>query len=132
MMPRVERFTQGGIYLGHAPAIRFDPKRVYPSLAKMVRGLYRHQTGRLLPQDVQFSWELNEVLYGAREQMFGYATPGLVYGDVFESRYIVEQENGLESVVWWLRFYQWTVFRCVVAPRPIVTTEVTTGEEQAK
>jgi len=54
--------------------------------------------------------------------MFGYATPGLSYGDIFESRYIVEHEKGLEIVAWWLR-YQWTVFRCFVAPRPVPVEE---------
>jgi len=119
MLPRVERFTPGGIFLGHAPAIRFDPKRVYPPLEKMVRGLYRNQTGRLLPLDVKFSWGLDEILHGTLEQMFMFATPGLAYGDIFESRYIVEHENGLEIVAWWLRFYQWSVFRCFVGPRPV-------------
>ena len=119
MVPRVEMFSPGGIYLGEAPAIRFDRTRVYPSLEKMVRGLYRYHTGRLLPPEVRFSWGLNEMLYGMREQTFSYASPGLYYGDIFESRYIVEQENGLEVVAWWLRFYQWTVFRCFVAPRAI-------------
>src|SRR5215813_6022638 len=61
MLPRVEVFSPGGILLGHAPAIRFDTKRVYPSLTKMVRGLYHHHTGRFLPRDVQFSWGLNEM-----------------------------------------------------------------------
>src|SRR5713101_3371185 len=102
MVPRTEVFSPGGIYLGDAPAIRFDRRRVYPSLEKIVRGLYRHHTGRLLLRDAKFSWGLNEILYGGREQMFGYATPGLAYGDIFESRYIVERENGLEIVAWWL------------------------------
>ncbi len=123
MLPRVEMFSPGGIYLGDAPALHFDRTRVYPSLVKMVRGLYRHHTGRLLPRDTQFSWGLNEMLYGIREQMFEYATPGLGYSDVFESRYIVEHENEREIVAWWLRFYQWSVFRCFVVPRPITDGE---------
>jgi hypothetical protein len=123
MMPRAEVFSPGGIFLGHAPGIRFDRTRVYPSLVKMVRGLYHHHTGRLLPRDAQFSWGLNEMLYGTLEQIFNYATPGLGFGDVFESRYIVEHENGLEIVAWWLRFYHWTVFRCFLAPRPIIPEE---------
>ncbi len=53
-------------------------------------------------------WGLNEMLSGIRELMFGYATPGLSYDDIFEFR-----------VAWWLRFYRWTVFRCFVAPRPV-------------
>src|SRR5215510_12431991 len=114
MVPRVEMFSPGGIYLGDAPAIHFERTRVYPSLEKMVRGLYRHHTGRLLPRDARFSWGLNEMFYGIRAQTFQYATPGLQYGDVFESRFIVEHENDLEIVAWWRRFYQWTVFRCFI------------------
>jgi hypothetical protein len=123
MVSRVPVSSPGGIFLGHAPAIHFDRTRVYPSLVKMVRGLYLHHTGRFLPRDVQFSWGLNEMLYGTLEQIFNYATPGLGYGDVFESRYIVEHEDGLEIVAWWLRFYQWSVFRCFLAPRPITPEE---------
>jgi len=119
MVPRVEMFSPGGIYLGDAPAIHFERTRVYPSLEKMVRGLYRHHTGRLLPRDARFSWGLNEMFYGIRAQTFQYATPGLQYGDVFESRFIVEHENDLEIVAWWLRFYQWTVFRCFIAPHTV-------------
>ena len=119
MVPRTEVFSPGGIYLGDAPAIRFDRTRVYPTLEKIVRGLHCHHTGRLLPRGASFAWSLNEILYGVREQLFEYATPGLHYSDVFESRYVVEEQNGLEFTAWWLRFYQWTVFRCLVAPHAI-------------
>ena len=61
MVPRMEMFSPGGIYLGNAPGIRFNRTRVYPSLEKMVRGLHFHHTGRLLPRDRQFSWGLNEI-----------------------------------------------------------------------
>ena len=116
MVPRMPVYSPGGIYLGDAPGIQFDRRRVYPSLEKMVRGLYCHHAGRLLPREVGFSWGLNEMLYGIREQTFAYATPGLAYGDIFDSRYIVEQGNGVEIVAWWLRFYSWTVFRCFLTP----------------
>ena len=118
MVPHIEVFSPGGVYLGDAPGIRFDRARVYPSLIKMVRGLYRHHTGRLLERDVRFSWALNEVLFGTREEVFASSTPGLSYGDVFDSRYIVAESDGVEVVAWWLRFYQWSVFRCYACARP--------------
>ena len=116
MVPRMEMFSPGGIYLRDAPGIRFDAARVYPSLEKMVRGLHFHHTGYLLPRDRQFSWGLNEMLYGFLEQMFAHATPGLEFDDIFECRYIFEPENENEPeiVAWWMRFYRWTVFRCFV------------------
>src|SRR5713101_5485470 len=119
MVPRMPVYSPGGIYLGDAASIQFDRRRVYPSLEKMVRGLYCHHAGRLLPREVSFSWGLNEILYGMAEQVFAFATPGLTYGDIFDSRYIVEHEDGLEIVAWWLRFYNWTVFRCFLKPRPV-------------
>ena len=39
MVPRMPVYSPGGIYLGDAPGIQFDGRRVYPSLEKMVRGL---------------------------------------------------------------------------------------------
>ena len=72
--------------------------------------------------DAQFSWGLNEILYGRREEMFAAATPGLAYGDVFDSRYLVALEEGVEAAVWWLRFYEWSVLRCYVIPQPSATS----------
>ncbi|HKW92757.1 MAG TPA: hypothetical protein VJX92_12720 [Methylomirabilota bacterium] len=114
-------YAPSGIYLGTAPAIHFDPERVYPSLRKMVRGLYRHHTRALLPQNVVFRWRPNEVLYGRAREYFEASAPGLAYSDVFECRYVFARETGLEASLWWLRFYRATTFRCFVAPRdPII------------
>ena len=111
-------YSPGRIYLGTTSAICFDPERVYPALRKMVRGLYLHHTGSLLPQNVVFRWRPNEVLYGRGREYFEASAPGLAYDDVFECRYLFARETGLEASLWWLRFYRATVFRCFVAPRP--------------
>ena len=119
LISRIEVVSPGGIYLGTAPGIRFDRERVYPSLEKMVRGLYRHHTGRLLSPDTKFVWAINEVMHGNRQAHFEAAIPGLNYVDVFECRYVVVAERGLEATLWWLRFYRATVFRCYTAPQPL-------------
>ena len=59
MVPSIDVYTPAGIYLGTAPAVRFDRERVYPGLEKIVRGLYRHHTGRLLPANTIFRWAIN-------------------------------------------------------------------------
>jgi len=89
----------------------------------MVRGLYLHHTGSLLPQNVVFRWRPNEVFFGRGREYFEASAPGLAYGDVFVCRYLFARETGLEASVWWLRFYRATVFRCFVAPRDPVTQE---------
>ena len=101
MIRRTDVYSPGGlIYLGSAPAICFDRERAYPSLERMVRGLYRHHTGRLLPRDTEFRWSINEPLYGGRLQLFQAGTQGVVLGDVFGCRYRIAKENGLEASVW--------------------------------
>jgi len=57
------------------------------------------------------------MLYGGRERIFAAATNGLSYPGVFECRYVVVVENGLEATLWWLRFYRATVFRCYTPPQ---------------
>src|SRR5262249_34088843 len=107
-------YAPGGVYLGTAPAIHFDPTRVYPSLEKMVRGLYFNHTGRLLDRDAVFKWRPNPIDYGMLAEYFQASAPGPCYGDVFESRILFARKTGLDASVWWLRFYRGPVFRCFV------------------
>src|SRR5271155_5599734 len=41
-------YTNGGIYLGTSPALRFDPARFFPALRKLVRALAYHHFGVIL------------------------------------------------------------------------------------
>jgi hypothetical protein len=107
-------YSPGGVYLGTAPALRFDGRRVYPSLEKMLRGLYLHRTGRPLARDAVFKWRPNPIEYGRLAEYFQASAPGLCYGDVFDSRFLFAKATGLDASVWWLRFYRGPVFRCFV------------------
>ncbi len=113
-------YSPGGIYLWSGPAIYFDRKRVYPSLEKMVRGLYLHHTGGLLPRDVVFRWvESHKLHFGRFPEYSRASTPGLAYGDVFECKYLLVREGS----AWWLRFYGAADFNCFVALRDPVAHE---------
>ncbi len=114
LIPRVEFRSPAGLILGSAPAVKFDGKRVYPLLEKMVRGLYQHHTRNLLPADASFLWALNERPEGPLEAIFSHSTNGLSYPGVFECRYHISVDATGETAVWWLRFYEGVIFRCAV------------------
>ncbi len=51
-------YSNGGIYLGTSPALRFDPARFFPAPRKLVRALAFHHFGVILqPPDSDFSLE---------------------------------------------------------------------------
>jgi hypothetical protein len=119
-----EAYSTDGVYLGSGPAIHFDRKRVYPSLEKMVRGLYLHHTGELLPRDIVFQWvEAHKLHFGRFPVYRRAAAPGLVYDEVFECQYFLWRDREREGSAWWLRFYRTTDFNCFVSPRDPGTRE---------
>ncbi len=77
------------MYFGSAPGVKFDQKRIYPLLQKMVRGLYPHHTKRFLPPAAVFAWGLNEHPFGTLETAFSHSGVGLSYPGVFECRYAI-------------------------------------------
>jgi hypothetical protein len=113
LVPRVEFRSPAGLVVGHAPGVRFDRARMYPMLQKMIRGLYRHHLDRLLPPTTEFLWGLNEPLTGGLATLFAQSEPGLAYPGVFECRRGVATDDTSEKTVWWLRFYEGVVFRCI-------------------
>ena len=113
LLKQVDLVSPGGLWLGTAPGIRVDRDRFYPTLKKIVRGLYRHHIGRYLPMNAPWNWAINEPLQGERLKLFQASNPGLSYPDVFECRFGVASDSNLEMTIWWLRFYQSLVMRCV-------------------
>lgn len=113
LLRKVDLVSPGGIWLGTAPGIRVDRDRFYPTLEKIVRGLYQHHTGRYLPVDATFNWAINEPLEGERLKLFQLSTQGISYPDVFECRFGVAADDKIEISVWWLNFYSGLVMRCV-------------------
>lgn len=113
LVKRVNLMSPGGIWLGSAPGIRVNMDQFYPPLEKIIRGLYRHYTGRFLPKDAAFYWAINEPLEGQRLKIFQSSKAGISYPDIFECRFGVASEGNIEMSVWWLRFYEGLVMRCV-------------------
>lgn len=113
LLKKVNLVSSGGIWLGTAPGIRVDRDRFYPTLEKILRGLYRHHIGRYLPPDTMLNWAINEPLEGERLQIFQLSKPGISYPDVFGCQFGIASDDNTEMSVWWLRFYRGLVMRCV-------------------
>ena len=114
LLKQVDLFSPGGIWLGTAPGIRFNRDQFYPTLEKILRGLYRHHMERYLPINSTFNWVIiNEPLEGEILEIFQFLKPGLSYPDIFECRFGIVSDGITEMSVWWLRFYQELVMRCV-------------------
>jgi hypothetical protein len=102
-----EKLRQGKIDRS-VPGIRIDPKRFYPTIEKILRGLHRLCAGCPMPSDATFRWLLQEPVHGLRRQFFQAARPSLSYPAVFDSRFtVVNADDGgsVVGTVWWLRFY---------------------------
>jgi hypothetical protein len=117
LIPKAEKFSAGGVYLGAFPGIRFDRKRMYPTLEKIVRGLHRLSAGSAMPHDARFRWFIQEPLHGDRQKLFEQSRASISYGDVFESRFVTASEDSgatIAGAIWWLRFYQATPIETLV------------------
>ncbi len=116
LIPKADKYSAGGIYLGSAPGMRIDTKRFYPTIEKIVRGMHRLCAGSPMPRDATFRWFLQEPLHGLRRQFFETARPSLSYPDVFDSRFmLVNADDGgsVVGTVWWFRFYNTITIECV-------------------
>lgn len=113
LLKKVNLISSGGIWLRTAPGIRVDRDQFYPPLEKILRGLYKYHAGGYLHADTMLNWAINEPLKGGRLKIFRLSEPGLSYPDVFESRFGIASDDKTEISVWWLRFYQGLVMRCV-------------------
>ena len=113
MIRRIELRSPAGLIVGHAPGIRLDTGRFYPLMEKIVRGLYTHHRGDVLPLDVRFNWAINEALVAGRAALFQAAASGRDFPGVLEYRYGVASDEKTVMTIWWLRFYGGATFRCV-------------------
>ena len=113
MIRRIELRSPAGLIVGHAPGIRLETGRFYPLMEKIVRGLYTHHRGNILPVNVRFNWAINEALVGGRAALFQAAASGRDFPRVLEYRYGVASDEKTVMTIWWLRFYGGATFRCV-------------------
>jgi len=106
--------TDGGVYLGTSPALRFDPERFFPALRKIVRALAFHHFGIVLqPADADFRWKMHDrpdPQWQGMLRLLRASLPGLIYPGIFESRY----SSGSQHSFWLLNFYQRFAISCVL------------------
>ena len=96
-MPKADKYSAGGIYLGSAPAIRIDAKCFYLTIEKIIRGLHRLCAGSPMPIDAKFRWFIQEPMHGLRKRFFIDARVSLGYPEVFESRFVLVKAD---DVLW--------------------------------
>jgi hypothetical protein len=113
ILNNVPLISKGGIYIGSTPAIKFDRNRIDPTIKKIVKGLYFHETGKLLCTNTEFKWEVvNEEPTGPMRQVLEGSKIGLCYTYVFESAFAIVEGAGLEITAWWLLFYKGLLIVC--------------------
>ncbi len=119
LIPRIDLVSPAGLFFDQTPAFRIERDRFYPSMRKIIQGMYAIQTGRLLPPTFRSSWNLNATLEmnDERRRFLEASQFGVVYPGVFACRYLITTEGDKESSLWWLRFYDNVVLRCFVPPR---------------
>lgn len=105
----VELWSSAGIYLGNVPAIEFDGDRFGSIIARIVRGLFWHETRRILPEDYvvhSFRWEkqANDDTQNGIAQMFHPAPIRSIGGGAFEYHYRFTSDEPNASI-WVMRFY---------------------------
>jgi hypothetical protein len=116
---RIDLVSPAGLFFDQTPAFRIDRDCFYPSMRKIVQGIYALHTGKLLPPNFRPLWNLNAMLElsGDRRRFLDASQFGLTYPEVFACRYLVMTQGDAESSVWWLCFYNDIVLRCFVPPR---------------
>ena len=113
LVPRINLLFPGGIWMETVPGLNIDRDRFYPTLGKIVRGLYHHHTGRYLPMDAAFDWAINEPPDGGRLNIFQSSNLSISYRGIFNCRYAIASDDTMEMTIWWLRFYRGLIMRCL-------------------
>ncbi len=109
-----EIYTEAGVYIGTAPAVRFDPAKFFPALRKIVRALIFREYGVVLaPADDAFRWKIHDrpdPKQSAVDNLLRHSYPGLSYPGVFDSNF----SSGTQHCWWFLRFYDGTPISCLL------------------
>ena len=97
---------QGNIYIGQTTALRVKSVRFNKVIRRMTRGFYYHHTGKILPFDFDIRvTKINPKLSEAQMKLFKYIKLHTIGEDIFQYRYIINEENALHSV-WFYMFYK--------------------------
>jgi hypothetical protein len=100
--------TEGGIFLGTAPALRLDKERFYRVSERIVRGLFFYEKGHAVPADyLVLNYPQQFGLAGAARVLgdVGFPTPRTVGAGVFSYTYRCAEEDA-DSCVWISFFYR--------------------------
>lgn len=114
-----------GIYIGNAPAIQFDGDRFKMIISRIVRGLFWHETRRVLPEDhAVYNFRLvkqtNHDAQDSIDRVFqsGQLTIRSIGGGAFEYGYHIIFDAPNISM-WVLRFYLGRSFECVAFTKKV-------------
>jgi hypothetical protein len=122
-----EVYSPEGIYLGKRLAFTVDFKRIQKVVAKITRGLFYKESGRILPKNYSVSVDSNDTL----EQMDAnqlhelqdiiikplLSTQERIVGDgTFRYRHAIPDDGDGFVSVWALTFYGTMPFLCICGP----------------
>lgn len=105
----VELWSRAGIYIGNVPAIQFDGDRFKGIISRIVRGLFWHETRRILPEDyvvhaIRWEKQTNDDNQTVIAQVFQPAPIRSIGRGAFEYRYRFASDEPNASM-WVMRFY---------------------------
>ncbi len=119
-------FSEGGLFLGMKPAIATDPVRLGKVAARIVAGLFFHETGRRLPNGYAAQACLRE---GFEEKVFLQGLPSVAklmgqpepktIGTVFKYWVAFPIPEDPNRSVWFLLFYDQVFFLCQTLEREV-------------
>ena len=120
-----EVYSPGGIYLGKRLAFTVNLKRIQKVVAKITRGLFYKEAGRILPQDYGISVDSNDTLETMDESSLSdlqnlilrplLSTEERSIGDgAFRYRYAIPDDGDGFVSVWALTFYGTMPFLCII------------------
>jgi hypothetical protein len=104
--------SQGGIYLGHADALRIDEKRISRVMSRIVKGLFYEELGKYLPPthesrghicDDGFPDPLLKLL--ERIDYTGFSAIRTIQGGIFEYTYQALEED-CDTTLWLGSLYE--------------------------
>jgi hypothetical protein len=102
--------TDSGIYLGHAPALKFDQDRVNRVSQRIVRGLFFHEKGYPIPLDYEVigllkQFGMEPLLETLRQQGIKFPTVRVIQSGVFAYTFRATTEDP-NTTMWLALFYQ--------------------------
>jgi hypothetical protein len=102
--------TDSGIYLGHAPALKFDQDRVNRVSQRIVRGLFFHEKGYPVPLDYEVfgllkQFGMEPLLETLQQQGIKFPTLRIIQSGMFTYTFRATTEDP-NTTMWLALFYQ--------------------------